>query len=58
MIKRYSREEMVKIWEEKNKYQIWLNIEILAAQSMEKLNIIPKGVSLKVKIWCQLLMKP
>ena len=49
MIKRYSREEMVKIWEEKNKYQIWLNIEILAAQGMEKFNIIPKGVSLKVK---------
>ena len=39
MIKRYSREEMVKIWEDKNKYQIWLDIEILAAQAMEKLNI-------------------
>ena len=49
MIKRYSRKEMEKIWEEKNKYQIWLNIEIAAAQEMEKLKLIPKGVALKVK---------
>ena len=49
MIKRYSRNEIAKIWDEKNKYQIWLNIEIAAAQSMEKLGIIPKGVASKVK---------
>jgi len=49
MIDRYSRKELKKIWEEKNKYQIWLNIEITAAQAMEKLKIIPKGVSSKVK---------
>ena len=45
MIERYSRKEIKKIWEEKNKYQIWLDIEIAAAQAMEKLKIIPKGVS-------------
>ena len=49
MIDRYSRKELKKIWEEKNKYQIWLNIEITAAQAMEKLKIIPRGVSSKVK---------
>ena len=49
MINRYSRKEIKKIWEEKNKYQIWLDIEIAAAQAMEKLKIIPKGVSSKVK---------
>jgi adenylosuccinate lyase len=49
MIERYSRKEVRKIWEEKNKYQIWLDIEIAAAQAMEKLKIIPKGVSKKVK---------
>ena len=49
MIKRYSRNEIAKIWDEKNKYQIWLNIEIAAAQSMEKLGIIPKGVASKIK---------
>ena len=36
MIERYSRKEIKKIWDEKNKYQIWLDIEIAAAQAMEK----------------------
>ena len=49
MIERYSRKEMVKIWEEKNKYEIWLNIEIAAAQAMEKLKQIPKGVATKIR---------
>ena len=49
MIDRYSRKEIKKIWEEKNKYQIWLDIEIAAAQAMEKLKIIPKGVSSKTR---------
>ena len=49
MIERYSRKEIKDIWEEKNKYQIWLNIEIAAAQAMEKLKLIPKGISAKVK---------
>ncbi len=49
MIERYSRKEAKIIWEEKNKYKIWLDIEIAAAQAMEKLKVIPKGVSLKVK---------
>ena len=45
MIKRYSRKELTDIWSEENKYKIWLNVEIAAAQAMEKLNQIPKGVS-------------
>ena len=49
MINRYSRPDIKKIWEEKNKYQIWLDIEIAAAQAMEKLKIIPKGVSSKTR---------
>ena len=49
MIERYSRKEIKEIWEDKNKYQIWLNIEIAAAEAMEKLKIIPKGVASKTK---------
>ena len=45
MISRYSRKELVKIWSEENKYKIWLDIEVAAAQAMEKLGQIPKGVS-------------
>ena len=49
MIDRYSREKIKKIWQEENKYKIWLEIEIAAAQAMEKLKIIPKGVSSKTR---------
>jgi len=49
MIERYSRKELRVIWEEKNKYSIWLDIEIAAAEAMEKLKIIPNGITKKVK---------
>ncbi len=49
MISRYSRKELTKIWSEENKYKIWLEVEIAAAQAMEKYKFIPKGVSLIVK---------
>ena len=49
MIERYTRKEIKSIWEDKNKYSIWLEIELAAAEAMEKLNIIPKGVTKKVR---------
>ena len=49
MITRYSRKELTNIWSEENKYKIWLDVEIAAAQAMEKYKIIPKGVSSIVK---------
>ena len=49
MISRYSRKELVQIWSEENKYRIWLDVEIAAAEAMEKYKIIPKGVAKIVK---------
>ena len=49
MIERYSRKEIKSIWEDYNKYSIWLDIELAAAEAMEKLKIIPRGVVKKVK---------
>ena len=49
MIERYTRKEIKSIWEDKNKYSLWLEIELAAAEAMEKLKIIPKGISRKVK---------
>ncbi len=49
MIERYSRKEIKSIWEDYNKYSLWLEIELAAAEAMEKLKVIPKGVSKKVK---------
>ena len=49
MINRYSRKELTDIWSEENKYKIWLDVEIAAAEAMEKLGQIPKGVASVVK---------
>ena len=42
MIERYSRKEIKSIWEDHNKYSIWLEIEIAAAEAMEKLKLFLK----------------
>ena len=49
MIPRYSRKILKDIWEDQNKFQIWLDIEILACEAMEKLGHIPKGTTNKIK---------
>ena len=57
MITRYSRKELTDIWSEYNKYQIWLDVEIAAAEGMEKLGTIPKGVASAVKKKLKLMLK-
>ena len=46
MIKRYSRKELTDIWSEENKYKIWLDVEVAAAEAMENsvkyLKVLPK----------------
>ena len=42
MIDRYSRPEMRKIWSDERKFQIWLEIEVLACEAMAELGQIPK----------------
>jgi len=49
MIPRYTREEIIKIWKAKNKYNLWLDIELHAAKAMEIYKIIPRGVSSKIR---------
>jgi adenylosuccinate lyase len=49
MIPRYSRDIVSNIWSQENKYKIWLDIEIYAAEAMEKYKIIPRGVASKVR---------
>ena len=49
MIERYSRKEIKSIWEDYSKYSIWLEIELAAAEAMEKLKIIPRVIVKKIK---------
>ena len=43
MIERYTRPEMGAIWTEQNKFQAWLEVEILACEAWSELGIIPKA---------------
>ena len=49
MIPRYSRKIVKDIWEDNNKFQIWLDLEILACEAMEKYGYIPQGTTKKIK---------
>ncbi len=42
MIERYTRPAMGKIWEDENKFRIWLEIETLACEAQAELGSIPK----------------
>ena len=49
MIPRYSRPEMVAIWQPSNRFHIWFEIEAHAADAMADLGVIPKEAA--IKIW-------
>jgi adenylosuccinate lyase len=41
MVPRYSRPEMTAIWSAENRYRIWWEIEVFAAEAMGKIGMIP-----------------
>src|SRR5947208_15367054 len=49
MIDRYSRPEMSKIWSDHRKFEIWLEIEVLACEAMAELGQIPKEDSAEIR---------
>ena len=42
MIERYSRAKMAKIWEPQNRFDKWLQVEILVCEAMAKQEMIPQ----------------
>ncbi|MGE0733752.1 MAG: adenylosuccinate lyase [Alphaproteobacteria bacterium] len=45
MIPRYSRPQMVRIWEPENKFRIWFEIEAHACDAQAELGVIPKSAA-------------
>jgi adenylosuccinate lyase len=41
MVPRYSRSEMAAIWSPENRYRIWWQIEVFAAEAMGRIGMIP-----------------
>lgn len=49
MIDRYSLPEMARIWSEKNKYKLWLDIEIAVCRAWHRLGRIPEGALRRIE---------
>ncbi|HDI4711839.1 TPA: adenylosuccinate lyase [Listeria monocytogenes] len=49
MLERYTRKEMGNIWTEQNRYQAWLEVEILACEAWAELGVIPKEDVTKIR---------
>ncbi len=49
MIDRYARREMQDLWSDQNRYQRWLEVELLAAEAWERLGKIPAGTAARLR---------
>jgi len=49
MIKRYTRPEMGAIWEDQNRYQKWLDVELAVCEAWSELGEIPMGALQRIK---------
>jgi adenylosuccinate lyase len=49
MILRYTRPEMGTIWSDENRFSVWLKIEILACEAMNKLGVVPAADLKRIK---------
>jgi len=49
MIHRYTRPRMGKIWEDQNKYQRWLDVELAVVETLADEGIIPKDAAAEIK---------
>lgn len=50
MIERYTRPEMGRIWEPKNRYAKWLEVEIVACEAMADQGLIPREALKNIKM--------
>lgn len=49
MIERYTRPEMQVVWADQNRYQAWLEVEILSCEAWSELGIVPRADVEKIR---------
>ncbi len=49
MIPRYSRPEMTEIWTDRNRFQIWMEVELTALEAMAEAGLVPEPVARKLR---------
>ena len=48
MISRYSRPELAALWDDKYRFELWLQIELAACRAMERTGTVPAGTAERV----------
>jgi adenylosuccinate lyase len=49
MIERYTLPRMKAVWDLKHKYEIWLQVEVLACEALERAGKVPRGVTARIR---------
>src|SRR5918992_1578513 len=49
MIDRYALPRMKAVWDLRHKYEIWLQVELLACEALERAGDVPRGVSARIR---------
>ena len=57
MIARYTRPDMARIWDDRQRYQIWLKVELAVCAELAREKIIPRGDWIKLQKACLALLK-
>ncbi|MBD0306189.1 MAG: adenylosuccinate lyase [Nitrospiraceae bacterium] len=49
MIERYTLPRMKAVWDLRHKYEIWLKVELLACEALERAGDVPRGVVARIR---------
>ncbi len=49
MIPRYARDRMTRVWTDQNRFDTWLQIEILACEAWNSLGVVPDGALARIR---------
>jgi adenylosuccinate lyase len=49
LIGRYTRAEMGRVWSEENRFQMWLEVELAAAETLAEAGIVPREAAAKLR---------
>src|ERR1700759_3980067 len=49
MIPRYSRPALAALWDDKYRFELWLDVELAACAAMERAGSVPAGTAARVR---------
>lgn len=49
MIARYTPQQFAELWSDRNRYAVWLEVELSACEAMEQAGLVPGGTALAIR---------